>query len=254
MTGPARRRTPPRPPLRVVLTPERRPWLAWSTVASLLIHAALLGLVLLAYRERPAPRSLIEEFVTFLVPPDEKAGSEASPPIAWSEVEGTGTGGTGTGGATATPSGDARIAPADTSGPPASPATLPLIGDSVLTEVQVDSAVRRYPESAAPEYPLSLLEQSIEGYATVSFVVDTTGLADLTSFQVLDASHREFGLAVRRALPHMRFRAAILMGTKVRQLVQQTFTFRIQRPGDSIPPWGRALSSSHSSRPSWSLR
>ncbi len=238
MSGPASRRPAPRPPLRVLLSPPRRQWLAWSSLVSIAIHAAVLALVLLAYRERPERRSLVDEFVTFLVPPDEPVAADQSAPIPWSEVEGTGTGGSGSGNPVAAPTGDARIAPRDSGGPAPSLGSLSQLGDSVLTEVQVDSAVRRFPESAAPEYPMSLLQRNEEGYATVSFIVDTTGLADLTSFQVIDASHREFALAVRRALPDMRFRAAILAGTKVRQLVQQTFTFRIQRPIDSVPPGG----------------
>ena len=112
-----------------------------------------------------------------------------------------------------------------------------------------------FSSTSAPEYPAALLARNVEGDARVSFIVDTTGLADLTSFEVLEATQPEFGMAVRRALPDMRFRPAILAGRKVRQLVQQTFMFRIQRPVDSVPPdTGRTrplVSSATNGAPSW---
>ncbi len=112
--------------------------------------------------------------------------------------------------------------------------------DSVATELEVDSAAERAPESAAPSYPPSLLAQRIEGSAYVRFVVDTTGLADTASFQVITATHPEFGRAVREALPGMRFRPAVQQSRKVRQLVEQPFGFRIttstsQARPDSAP-------------------
>lgn len=237
MAAPASRPSAPRRPLRVLLSPPGRPWIGVSTLVSVAIHAALLGLVLLAYRERPARRLTIDEFVTFLVPPDETAGEEAARDVPWSDVEGAGSGGTGAGAETSTVGPDRTARPAsDSAGPAPSAGQLAALGDSILTEVQVDSAVRRYPESAAPEYPAALLARGIEGETLVSFIVDTTGYADLTSFKVIEASHPEFGMAVRRALPDMRFRAALLGGRKVRQLVQQSFMFRIQRAVDSVPP------------------
>jgi hypothetical protein len=60
------------------------------------------------------------------------------------------------------------------------------------------------------------------------WVVDTTGLADTTTFRILKASDTEFAQAVRDALPAMRFTPAELHGQKVRQLVQQPFDFSIR--------------------------
>jgi TonB family protein len=119
----------------------------------------------------------------------------------------------------------------------AGPALPPIPGDSILTEVEVDSMVQRHPWSAAPEYPAELLNSNIEGSVSVTYVVDTTGFADSTSLKILEATHPRFADAVRKAIPGMRFRPAILAGTKVRQLVSQTFSFKIRRPGgDSVPP------------------
>ena len=112
--------------------------------------------------------------------------------------------------------------------------------DTVITEIEADTAVMRHPDSAGPLYPSSLLEKKIEGSTYVQFIVDTTGFADVSSFKVLTATHPEFTAAVRDALPFMRFQPAVLRGHKVRQLVEQPFTFKIVPPappakGESTP-------------------
>jgi TonB family protein len=110
------------------------------------------------------------------------------------------------------------------------PATGETNTDSVFTITEVDSAVVRSANSAAPAYPLDLLEKHIEGFVLARYVVDTTGFADVTSLQVLKSTNPGFEQAVRDALPYMRFSAAKIGTQKVRQLVEQTFTFRIAGP------------------------
>ncbi|MEO6446444.1 MAG: energy transducer TonB [Gemmatimonadaceae bacterium] len=100
-------------------------------------------------------------------------------------------------------------------------------GDSVMTVLQVDTAVARYDDSAAPPYPRAMLEKHIEGTVAIQYIVDTTGFADTTSIVVLAASHPDFASSVRKTLPLMRFRPAVMNARKVRQLVQQMFSFRI---------------------------
>lgn len=102
--------------------------------------------------------------------------------------------------------------------------------DTVATAVDVDSAVTRYSDSAAPMYPPKLLDLKVEGGAYVQFVVDTLGLADTLSFRVISATHPEFAQSVRDALPGMRFHPAILRSKKVPQLVEQPFMFKIVIP------------------------
>ena len=110
-------------------------------------------------------------------------------------------------------------------------ATVPnAIYDTVATAVDVDSAVTRYSDSAAPMYPPKLLDLKVEGGAYVQFVVDTLGLADTLSFRVISATHPEFAQSVRDALPGMRFHPAILRSKKVPQLVEQPFMFKIVIP------------------------
>jgi hypothetical protein len=110
------------------------------------------------------------------------------------------------------------------------PATGEANADSVFTVLEVDSAVVRSASSAAPAYPLDLLEKHVEGYVLARYIVDTTGFADIASIQVLKATHAGFEQSVRDALPYMRFSPAKIGAEKVRQLVEQTFTFRIAGP------------------------
>lgn len=100
-------------------------------------------------------------------------------------------------------------------------------GDSVFTVLEVDSAVVRSQTSAAPAYPLDLLTSHVEGAVTARYVVDTTGFADIESLEVLKSTNDGFVRAVRDALPYMRFSPAKIGPQKVRQLVEQSFTFRI---------------------------
>jgi hypothetical protein len=119
-------------------------------------------------------------------------------------------------------------APVDSVTAPASPPEEK--GDSVFTILEVDSAVVRSASSAAPAYPMELLTKHVEGAVIARYVVDTTGFADLESFIVLKSSHAGFIQAVRDALPYMRFTPAKIGTRKVRQLVEQSFSFKIN-PG-----------------------
>ncbi|MDB4878376.1 MAG: TonB protein [Gemmatimonadetes bacterium] len=110
-------------------------------------------------------------------------------------------------------------------------------GDSVFTVLEVDSAVVRTQSSAAPAYPLDLLTKHVEGAVTARYIVDTTGFADPESFVVLKSTNDGFVRAVQAALPYMRFSPAKIGTTRVRQLVEQIFTFRINS-GDSAPVAG----------------
>lgn len=99
--------------------------------------------------------------------------------------------------------------------------------DSVFTVLDVDTAVVRSSSSAAPAYPLKLLQAHVMGSVSARYIVDTTGFADTTSFTVISSTHREFIDAVRDALPYMRFQPAKIGSLKVKQLVEQQFSFKI---------------------------
>ena len=107
--------------------------------------------------------------------------------------------------------------------------TGPVISDQAYFDFQVEKAAASIPGTGAPAYPEMLKSSGVEGEALVQFIVDTTGRAELGSFKVLRASHDAFGQAVRAALPRMRFLPAEIGGRKVRMLVQQPFSFALNK-------------------------
>jgi TonB family protein len=96
--------------------------------------------------------------------------------------------------------------------------------------IDVDSAAERDPMSAAPLYPREMLANNVEGSATMRFVIDSTGLIDLSTISVRASTHDAFVQAVKDAMPRMRFRPALRGSTSVRQLVEQPFKFEIKVP------------------------
>jgi TonB family protein len=79
-----------------------------------------------------------------------------------------------------------------------------------------------------PVYPTELRDAGTTGKVIAQFVVDTTGLAQESTFRVIESDHALFTAAVRAALPQMRFTPARVGGKKVKQLMQQPFTFGIK--------------------------
>lgn len=105
----------------------------------------------------------------------------------------------------------------------------PRTADNAYNLLDVDSAAVRDPTSAAPEYPPLLMTKGVEGSTTMRFVVDSTGVIDMGTVLVLESSHPEFAKAVREAMPRMRFKAARVGQTAVRQLAEQLFRFELRR-------------------------
>ena len=109
----------------------------------------------------------------------------------------------------------------------------PFVPDSVYSALQVDQMVERFESSAAPVYPPELIQKGTEGLVDATYVVDTTGMVDTTTVQVLQSDDSLFTESVRTALGEMRFRPAKRSGHPVRQLVAQRFRFKITPP--SVP-------------------
>ena len=99
-------------------------------------------------------------------------------------------------------------------------------GDAVYFEYQVEKPVTSV-QGNAPRYPDILKMAGVEGEVYVSFVVDTMGLADVTSLKVIKSSHQLFLNSVVAALPNMHFAPAMVGGRKVKQLVMEPFVFSI---------------------------
>lgn len=100
-------------------------------------------------------------------------------------------------------------------------ANTPLTGDEVERAVQ---AIRPVP----PRYPEMLRAAGVTGTVRVRFVVDTSGVVEPGSIEMLEAPQAAFGEAVRHALLATRYRPAEANGQRVRQLVEQAFTFRLK--------------------------
>ncbi len=98
------------------------------------------------------------------------------------------------------------------------------------SELEVDSAAVRDPDSVGPAYPLNLLEMKLEGATVAHFVVDSTGMVDVSSLVILESTHPDFTQAVRDVLPRMKYQPAHLGTRAVSQLVEQRFGFRILPP------------------------
>lgn len=101
------------------------------------------------------------------------------------------------------------------------------VANRTYMESEVEKPAMAAPGSPTPRYPDLLKLSGVEGQVIVSFVVDTTGRADLSSLTILKSAHGLFTAAVRSALPAMRFIPAEAGGRKVRQLVQLPFAFNI---------------------------
>ena len=84
-------------------------------------------------------------------------------------------------------------------------------------------------DNPRPRYPESLQHQGVEGSFVVEFVVDSTGRVDAKTLAFPSSAHPMFLRAVKDALLRSRYFPAELAGMRVRQLVQQQFTFVLRR-------------------------
>ena len=205
--------------------------LGTGALISLLVHGSLIIPIIAVHRLARASTDPIEQLVVFLVPPDRPTGGEShGRNLDWAGL-------VGSNGATRTPLPlDPKPEQTIPLGPPGDTvATAPQAPsapeeETALSEIEVDSAVVRDPTSAAPVYPPTLLAKSVEGATFVHYVVDTLGRVDTATIQVIRATHPEFAESVRLALGMMKFQPAVQSSRRVRQWVQQNFSFRINRP------------------------
>lgn len=106
---------------------------------------------------------------------------------------------------------------------------VPVAENQTYFEFQVEKPVVQAPGSTGPRYPDILRSAGVEGEVLAQFVVDTTGKAERGSLKILKTSHELFAQAVQNALPNMKFIPAEVGGRRVKQLVQQPFTFQISK-------------------------
>ncbi len=108
---------------------------------------------------------------------------------------------------------------------PATAATI--VRDNVYQEYQIEHAAAFAPSTGHPRYPDILKQAGVEGQVIASFVVDTTGRADVSTVKILKSTHLLFENAVVAAIPTMRFTPALVGGKSVNQLVTLPFNFQL---------------------------
>jgi TonB family protein len=103
--------------------------------------------------------------------------------------------------------------------------------DNAYIELDVDKPAHLIVSPPKPIYPPELRSLGLDGEVLASFVVDSTGRVDASTFRVVRSSDRLFTEAARAVLSGYRFEPAELHGVKVRQVVSQLFQFTL-RPHD----------------------
>ena len=101
-------------------------------------------------------------------------------------------------------------------------------GDTYF-EFQVEKQVRQLSPIAHLHYPPEMKAAGQDGEVLAQFVVDTSGRPVPGTFKVLRSTNVAFTDAVRATLDSLRFTPAEIGGRKVKQLVQQPFTFTLAR-------------------------
>lgn len=94
-----------------------------------------------------------------------------------------------------------------------------------LFAAQVEKPAMPRNGNPSPKYPSVLESSRVEGAVLVQFVVDTLGVADMSTFKVLDATNDLFAASTRATLSKWRFYPAEASGRKVRQFVQLPLKF-----------------------------
>jgi protein TonB len=95
-------------------------------------------------------------------------------------------------------------------------------------ENTVDRAVT-VTRAAPPRYPESLKSVGVEGVVAMRFIVGADGRVEPGSINVISTPHKLFAEAVRKSLLETRYRPAEASGRAVRQVVEQTFSFKIEK-------------------------
>ena len=107
--------------------------------------------------------------------------------------------------------------------------TGPVQTDQPYFDFQVEKQAMAAPGNRPPTYPSVLQNANVEGTVLATFVVDTTGRVDMSTFRIIESDHDLFSNAVRNHMPNMRYYAAETGGRKVMMWVQQPFNFNIGR-------------------------
>ena len=94
-------------------------------------------------------------------------------------------------------------------------------------EYEVTDPVRHISGTGIPVYPAALKASKVEGEVIAQFVVDETGKVEMNTVRFIAATNDLFAAAVTSALREIEFDPARYRASRVRQLVQQAFHFRL---------------------------
>lgn len=212
-----------------------------ATIVSAALHAGLVVVLALSGQQVVnSVRFFIEESVQYLYPVPREIGTQRPGQESESAFRRTRALGATAPRLTDHPNGEGRTAGLARAGAVFAPdpsnieTEEPGLGDNAFSIVDVDSVATVDPTSVAPEYPSSLVQRRVEGAVSFRFVVDSTGLIDMSTVRMLSATNRLFAQAVLDAMPRMKFRPARIWNHPVRLLVEQSFMFRIARAPRSI--------------------
>jgi protein TonB len=78
-------------------------------------------------------------------------------------------------------------------------------------------------------YPLGLNNRGVEGEVQVTFIIGPDGYVEMSSVQVIAATHKDFIGPTLRGVARMRFRPALLRGLPVRVRATVPVTWRLQQ-------------------------
>jgi protein TonB len=79
-----------------------------------------------------------------------------------------------------------------------------------------------------PRYPQIAERMGLEGRVLLRFVIDTTGRVDKASIEIVEASEEQFTRPARESVARARFRPALMSGSPVRQLAEESVRFVIR--------------------------
>ena len=85
------------------------------------------------------------------------------------------------------------------------------------------------PAGGSPNYPSALRGAGISGQVQAEFIIGPDGRVEDGSVKILQSSHEGFANAVKDFLRRAKFRPGRVGGKGVRQVVQQAFTFKLDR-------------------------
>jgi len=100
--------------------------------------------------------------------------------------------------------------------------------EKVETTIYVIAELDQTPKALQqirPQYPYSLRQQELEGWAIIEWVVDERG--NVRSVKVVSCSHSEFGEAAKTAISRSKWKAGEVGGETVSSRVRQKISFTL---------------------------